>query len=102
MEIGTGNRGAGTNALVALVLSGCFLGSALSQQAPGGQSRFASAVGGYIVDYPSDWHTFPPGNLPTLDIYNFPFSRAGGGVLPDGGASIALVPAPAQITTVEE
>ena len=45
---------------------------------------------------------FPPGNLPTLNIYNFPFSRAGGGVLPDGGAQIAVVPAPARMAAIED
>jgi hypothetical protein len=94
--------GFGSSVLAAFLFSACVLAIAWSQQVPSGQTPFVSTAGGYVVDYPSDWHRFPPGSLPTLDIYNFPFSRAGGGVLPDGGASIALVPAPERVASIED
>jgi hypothetical protein len=86
----------------ALILAAWVVGNASGQQTPKEWRQFTSVAGGYITHYPSGWHTFPPANLPTLNIYNFPFSRAGGGVLPDGGASIALVPAPARVATLED
>ncbi len=64
--------------------------------------EFVSSEGGYVVHYPPTWRRFPPVNAPTLNVYNFPFSRSGGGVLPNGGASIAVLPAPRGVTTVEQ
>jgi hypothetical protein len=86
----------------AFLFLGFFLGTAFSQQSPKGWKRFTSAAGGYVAYYPSNWYRFPPSNSPMLNIYDFPFSRAGGGVLPDGGASIALVPPPPRIATIED
>src|SRR5580698_7084434 len=63
---------------------------------------FASSTGGYLVKYPETWHQFPP-RLPTLFIVNFPPSqRAHAVVLPEGGASIAVTPAPIGVSNAEE
>lgn len=63
---------------------------------------YVSKEGGYIAFYPSSWHTFPPRQASTLMVFNFPFSRAGGGVLPDYGASIAVAPSPRQFSTLDQ
>jgi hypothetical protein len=102
MKITSINCRVNMNVLAAFLLSGCFLGCAFGQQIPKGWKQFTSAAAGYTAYYPSDWHRFPPENSPMLNVYSFPFSRAGGGVLPDGGASIAIVPAPTRIATVED
>lgn len=73
--------------------------------APEGSARwkqFISEEGGYIAYYPPGWHVFPPSNAPQMNIYNFPFSRSGGGVLPDGGASIALLTPPTGVASEEQ
>ena len=85
----------------ALALLVCLSCGASGEQVQFGFTRFVSKAGGYVAYYPSNWHVFSK-NLPTLNIDNFPFSRAGGGVLPDGGAQIAVVPAPLRIATLEE
>jgi hypothetical protein len=64
--------------------------------------QFISKEGDYVAYYPAGWHTFPPSNAPFINIYNFPFSRSGGGVLPDGGASIAVLSAPKGVVSVEQ
>jgi hypothetical protein len=64
--------------------------------------RFVSKDDGYIAYYPSTWHRFPPLDSMGLNVYNFPFTRSGGGVLPADGASIAVVPSPPGTATVEQ
>jgi hypothetical protein len=64
--------------------------------------KFISKPGGFIAYYHSDWHTFPPPNAPALNVYNFPFSRSGGGVLPAGGASIAILTAPEGVRSQQQ
>lgn len=64
--------------------------------------QFISKEGGYIAYYPPGWHVFPPSSTPQMVIYNFPFSQSGGGVLPNGGASIALISAPDGVVSEEQ
>lgn len=52
--------------------------------------------------YPPGWYVFPPLNAPEMNIYNFAFSRSGGAVLPNGGASIALLTPPKGIASEEQ
>jgi len=69
---------------------------------PPSWKEFLSKDGGYIAYYPSGWHVFPPSNIPQMVIYNFPFSRSGGGVLPNGGASIAVLAPPKGVTSEKQ
>lgn len=56
--------------------------------------RFVSVKGGYTVDYPDTWHVMDR-SMPTLYIVNFPPpKRVRAVVLPEEGASIAIVPPP--------
>jgi hypothetical protein len=63
---------------------------------------FTSVQGKYIVDYPSTWHVLER-SLPTLYIVNFPPpQRVHAVTLPQGGASIAVVPPPNGVVGAEQ
>jgi hypothetical protein len=71
-------------------------------QTPKGWREFASAQAGYVVSYPRSWHVFESG-LQTLYISSFSPSRAVRAVVvPQNGATISLVPAPAGIKDIEQ
>jgi hypothetical protein len=78
-------------------------GGAVARGAPADSWKmFTSRTGGYVAYFPPSWHMFPPADAPTLNVYSFPFSRAGGGVLAEDGASIAMLAAPKGVGSPQE
>jgi hypothetical protein len=97
--LGCGSR---RRSLGILLVLAWFAGRAYGQHIPRGWRQFVSVKGGYIAYFPKSWHLLEPG-LPTLDIANFPPSRmVRAVVVPDGGATISIVPPPQGVTTIEQ
>ncbi len=85
--------------MLPLVYAAC---GAFGQPSVAGWHKFVSTVASYVVYYPESWYILQP-DLRTLYIINFPPSqRVKAVVLPEGGASIAIVPPPNGATTIEE
>jgi hypothetical protein len=72
--------------------------------AAGGESfvNFSSTQYHYSVTYPSSWHTHDPAPK-YLDICNFPWEhRVHGVIIPPHGATITVLGAPSEISTVQD
>lgn len=88
--------------VLVLLLCGGLTATIYGQLAPKGWTPFVSTEAGYKTYYPPGWYRFPPLSAATLNIYNYPFERSGGGAIPDHGASIAIVPSPRSVATIDE
>ncbi len=83
-----------------LILSPLLLCAAAGPLAA--MKTFTSIQAGYVVHYPSTWRV-QDRSLPTLYIVNFPSSlRVHAVMLPPGGASIAIMPAPNGVLSAEQ
>jgi hypothetical protein len=83
---------------VALFLPLPLIGQAMRER----MREFSSRSANYDVEYPATW-TPVLRSLPTLYIVNFPPSkRVRAIVLPEGGASIAVVSAPTGVSNSEQ